>query len=125
MLTEKRFIIITRLIAILLFLGGLIHWLIIFGAIKEETPKIITVYFHSLAILAPLAGFGLWRLKNWGRYLVIFIALVQIPTHSWIITQQILNGISIEKWRILDIAIVILFLIYFNLQKTKELFHHG
>ena len=117
--------IIIRSIGAFFLLGGVVHWLIIFGVMKEVAPILITIYFHSLAIFSPLAGYGLCNFREWGRKLGLIIALTQLPAHSYMIYLD-----SYTKWnsgvttceRGLDMAFAIFFLIYFQFPPIKARF---
>lgn len=111
-----------KIISILFLLGAISHWLIIFGILKEKAPPLINWYFHSLAILNPLVAFGLWRRKEWGRFLAITICITQFPAHGYMLWQQILSGGQVETWRFLDLLFCGFFLIFLNLKNAKDLF---
>jgi hypothetical protein len=120
-------IIIIKFTGILFFIGGIIHWLIIGGIMKEVTPFFITIYFHSLAVLSPAAGYGLLFLKNFGRKLGFFIAATQIPAHLTMIwLDNFNNWNSLVSWpeRLVDIIFAIFFLIYFSRPKIKKIFEN-
>ena len=117
--------IIIRTIGVLFLLGGIVHWLIIFGVIKEATPVLITIYFHSLAIFSPLTGYGLCIFREWGRKLGLIIVLTQLPAHSYMIyLDSYTNWNSgVTTWeRGLDMAFAIFFLIYFQFPPIKARF---
>lgn len=111
---------ILRIFAILLVLGGLVHWLIIFGVMTERTPLLIEAYFHSLAILSPAAGVGLWLRSTPGIQLATFIFITQIPAHLYMIYldsyQGWESGYSVPM-RLLDIAMVVIGLLYFRIRR--------
>ncbi|MBW2661535.1 MAG: hypothetical protein JRD93_06015 [Deltaproteobacteria bacterium] len=117
--------IIIQTIGVLFLLGGIVHWLIIFGVIKEATPVLITIYFHSLAIFSPLAGIGLCFIKEWGRKLGLLIALTQLPAHGYMLyLDSYANWNSgVAPWeRGLDMAFAIFYLIYFQFSAIKTRF---
>lgn len=120
---DKKLIIKTA--GVLFIGGGIIHWLIIFGIFKEKTPLLITLYFHSLSILSPAAGAGLFQLKEWGRKTAIFIAGTQIPAHLYMITIDRFyawnSGLSYTE-RIADIIFAGFILIFLTRKKQKQLF---
>ena len=117
--------IIIRFIACLFFLGGIIHWLIIFNVIQEITPMIVTIYFHSLSILSPLTGLGLFQLKEWGRKLGFYIVITQIPAHAYMIWLDTFSewdsGVGFSE-RGLDLVFAVFYIIFFNHYKIKSLF---
>ena len=117
--------IIIRMIGALFLLGGVVHWLIIFGVMKEAAPLFITVYFHSLAIFSPLAGIGICFIKEWGRKLGLLIALTQLPAHGYMLyLDSYANWNSgVAPWeRGLDMAFAIFLLIYFQSSSIKTRF---
>ncbi|WP_319574667.1 hypothetical protein [uncultured Desulfobacter sp.] len=106
-------------------LGGVVHWLIILGWMQEITPTIITVYFHSLAVLSPLAGIGIFRFKEWGRKLGYFVVITQIPSHTYMILldhfQNWGSGVGVFE-RSLDLLFAGFYIIFFNRQQVKIYF---
>ncbi|MCK9603088.1 MAG: hypothetical protein M0R66_01725 [Candidatus Omnitrophica bacterium] len=119
---KSKELIIIRLISILLLLGGLAHWLVIFGILEEKVTPLIDLYFHSLAILSPLAALGLWRLKNWGRILAIAICLTQFPAHFTTFALEISQKQSLDYWRIWDLLFSLTFIFFLTQNTVKKLF---
>ena len=121
-------VIIIRVVGALFILGGIVHWLIIFGVMKETTPLFISIYFHSLAIFSPLAGVGLCFIKEWGRKLGLVIALTQILAHGYMLyldSYQNWNS-GVTAWeRGLDMAFAIFYLIYFQGPGIRARFKAG
>lgn len=117
--------IIIKVVGVLFILGGIIHWLIIFGVLKEIAPFFITIYFHSLAVFSPLAGIGLVLIKKWGRKTGLLIALTQIPAHLYMLYLDNFanweSGLTVLE-RGIDIVFAIFFLSYFNSCIVKERF---
>lgn len=116
---------IIRVIGVLFCMGGIVHWLIILGVMTERAPFIITAYFHSLALLGPLAGFGLVFYKNWGRRLGYFISVTQIPAHvCMLILDQFYHwssGVGMLE-RGIDILFAIFYIVFFSRRNVKVLF---
>ncbi len=75
-------------IALLLVLGAVIHWLIIFGVMYELAPLVLTLYFHSLAIVGIVAGYGLFKSKKYGYYVSLYIAVTQFFSHGYMAYVQ-------------------------------------
>lgn len=109
---------IIRIASILFIYGAVTHWLIIFGILTEVAPLILTIYFHSLAILNPITAYGLWKLKSFGKNLGMFIAITQLISHGWMLIFY-----PFENWRILDIIFAVFYMIYFSKEKIKKLFN--
>lgn len=105
------------LIGIGFCLGGLVHWLIIFGVMSEKTPQLITIYFHSLAVLSPAAGIGLILAREWGRKLGFFIAATQIPAHLAMIGLDQFwgynSGVGIAE-RGFDLVFAVFYILFFS-----------
>jgi hypothetical protein len=116
---------IIKLAGILFIAGGIIHWLIIFDILKEKTPLLITVYFHSLSVLSPAAGAGLLLFKERGRKTALFIAATQIPAHLYMMTIDRFcewnSGLSYNE-RIIDIIFACFILFFLTQKKQKQLF---
>lgn len=114
-----------RIIGCLFITGGIVHWFIIFGVMKEITPVVITYYFHSLAVLSPLAGIGLIAIKNWGRMFGMLIAATQIPSHTIMIYLDVCKSwdSGLVPWeRGIDLAFAVFYLIFFNLKVVRRHF---
>jgi len=106
-------------------MGGVAHWLIILGVMQEKTPLVITIYFHSLAGLSPLAGVGLCLIKKWGRSAGMVIAFTQIPAHTYMLYLEAYRNWNsrVATWeRGIDIAFAIFYIIYFCCPKVKDKF---
>lgn len=106
-------------------MGGIIHWLIIFGVMKETAPLFISIYFHSLAVFSPITGIGVALIKEWGRKAGLLIAITQIPAHLYMLyLDNFANWKSgLTAWeRGIDIVFAIFFLSYFNSCSVKEKF---
>lgn len=118
-----RFII--RFTGLLFLYGGVIHWLIICGIMKEKAPLILTIYFHSLAVLSIIAGVGLLTIKNWGRKIGYLIVITQIPAHIIMLYLDIFqnygSGVSAGE-RSLDLGFALFYVIFYSLNITKSNF---
>lgn len=116
---------IIQLVGIGFVVGGCIHWMIILGIMQEATPVFITFYFHSLAVLSPLAGIGLFKLRKWGRGLGFFIVITQIPAHLYMIWLDNFtsweSGLSLIE-RGFDIGFAVFYIIFFSRPNVKKLF---
>ena len=114
-----------RIIAALFVLGGLAHWLLLFGVLHEHAPWPIAIYFHSLAVLDPLAGAGLWRCRQWGRWLALAIAATQLAAHGCMIYLDTAagwqSGVGLPE-RLLDMAFALFLLVFLNLPSRRRLF---
>lgn len=110
---NRFYTIISNILGILLIIGGVIHWLIIFGVLHERAPYGITLYFHSLAVLDILAGVGLIRQYRWAYLLVAYIGVTQIAAHGYMsvldIHHQYGSGITTIE-RGVDILIALTFI---------------
>jgi len=104
---------VINLTAIIFFLGGIIHWLIIFGVMNERAPALLTYYFHSLAVLDLLVAFGLYRLKRWSLYLGLFITITQIPAHQYMMFLDYVRDYDSEIDFMTRSVDIILSLVYF------------
>lgn len=106
---------------ILFIVGGVIHWLILFGVIVEKAPFLVGTYFHSLAVFSMIAGIGLVRSKNWGIQIAIVICVTQIPAHLYMIYLDSFkgwnSGYGVPE-RVVDLALVSAFIIYIACRKT-------
>ena len=116
---------IIKITAIGLCLGGVVHWLIILGFMQEITPFSITLYFHSLAVLSPLAGVGIFKFRDWGRKLGYFIVITQIPAHSYMIWLDNFttweSGVGISE-RGFDLVFAVFYIIFFSRQRVRAYF---
>lgn len=119
----KQFIIKT--VGIGFCIGGFVHWMIIFGLMQELTPILITIYFHSLAILSPACGIGILLSKAWGRKLGFFIACTQIPAHLYMLWLDHFtnwqSGVNFSE-RSFDLVFAVFYIIFFNIQRVKKMF---
>lgn len=105
--------------------GALIHWLIIFGIMVEKTPFVLTMYFHSLAVINIIGGTGILMMKQWGRMVGLLIATTQIPAHLAMVILGVYynydSGLTIVE-RGVDIGFAVFFLVFYNHPKVKSQF---
>lgn len=103
--------------------GGIIHWLIIFGLLQERAPALVTVYFHSLAVFSTAAGIGLLLSKGWGITIAVIICVTQIPAHLYTIYLDVSKGWNsgyAVSARVTDLILVSAFLVYIAFRKTLQ-----
>lgn len=121
--TALLFILI-RIVAIAWLLNGIGHWLIILRICPpDKAPKIMEYFFRSCAIINPLIAFGLWNLMGWARMLGIFVVSIHLFFHGGLLIQQVSQKIPLEKWRFLELAMAVFFLIFANLKVVKDMLH--
>src|SRR3989344_5911614 len=79
-----------------------------------------SIYFYLLfAIDIPII-YGLWNIRNWARYLIIFTALSRIIVEGFLLIAYFQTNTL--GYIALDIAIPLLMLIYFIRTPIKLLF---
>ena len=124
MIDEKMLFILIRGVAVLWILNGIGHWLIIFGVFPEDkAPDILINLFRIFAVLTLVIGFGMWNMKDWSRALGIFVAILSLLAHGWMVYSQVSTASPVEKWRFLEILQVTLFIIFVNLRPVAAMFH--
>ncbi len=110
-----------KIICFLLVLASLIHLLIVFGIMQEEgIPVLFAIYFDSLLIIDVLAAIGLWKFEKWGWYLVMYIAVTQIFTHTYLLIFYFQINQVFD--RVLDIVIVTYFVYYFSKYEVRNVY---
>ena len=117
------YLIIIRFAGLAWGVQGIAHLLFVFGILKEKVPPVIEIFFRSCTILNLVIAFGLWNLLEWGRMLAILVATLHFFAHGYLLLSQRLNKVHLERWRFLELAQVILFLVVFNLKVIKAMFH--
>jgi len=112
-------------IAIALFIGAIIHWLIIFNLIEEKNPPFIKWIFDSLAVFNIIASIGLILKKSWGRKLAIIIFISQFPTHGYMFYlehyKNWISGFSTTN-RMIDLILCSVFLLALNKTSVKTIY---
>ena len=103
--------------------GGMLHWLVIFGVFKEPVPKPIEVLFRLSAVLNFVIAYGLWNHLEWARVLCVYFIALHLFAHSWLIFYSMKNKLKIEKFRFLEVAMAIFCLVFFNLSISRAVFH--
>lgn len=123
MISEKILLIIVRVVALAWLFNGIGHWLIIFGVFNEDkAPKAINIFFHSGALWCLLVAFGLWNLREWARLFGIFFSGSMFLAHLWLIYQQIKGNKKIERWRLLELLQIGIFIIFVSLPLVRKMF---
>lgn len=117
MITASTIITITSIVWLL---AGIIEWLFVFGIMKEENPKAVTVLFRACAVLNLLIAYGLWHLMDWARLLGMVVVITQFVAHSWMIRREMPNP---QFYRFIEIAMFIFYLLFFNQRSITVLFH--
>ena len=114
-----------NLTAVSLIVAGAVHWLIIFGIMHERTPLLITVYFHSLAVIDPVSAVGLFKRRNWGRLMAMGLAALQIPAHGYMIYLDNFtswtSGLSLPE-RMVDMVLSTVMIAVFSTKPFRRAF---
>jgi hypothetical protein len=117
-------------LGLMLMLGGTLPLLVGAGPVTSGLGLFLglagAVVFMLLAIVAFLAGYGTWTLREWGRILSIVLAVISLLySFPGLLMMGLHLQLFIGTYRLFRIAIAILMIWYLMQPQIRAVFRHN
>jgi hypothetical protein len=114
-------------LAVALFIGGSLPLLVGAGPLTSGLGILVgavgAIFFFVLALVAAIAGYGMWTFREWGRILCILLAILSL---LFSVPGLLMIGLHFSlffgTYRLFRIAISILIIWYLVQPQTRALF---
>ena len=110
-----------KLICILLIISAVINFFVIFDMMGlGKIPTLLIIFFYCLVVLSIVTAFGLWYIRKWSWYLVVFLSFGLAISNSYLLVFYFQLNQLFDRG--LTVFMVGYFLYYFNNNEIRQKF---